>query len=122
MHRAARTAAPLIFLVLGGAVLILLAIAAFLGGSLYAASAVLLALPVTGALATFRFELAPLSVALALSSPLALFAAFFAASLPGFGTGLAWLGLLLVVFAAILLSGYFGRHRKRILTAERADA
>jgi len=82
--------ALLLIVVLIGTLLLVFAVAAFVGANLYIACAFLLALPATAALATFRSSVTPLAVALALSVPVALLTALFATSTPGTGTALAW--------------------------------
>jgi hypothetical protein len=115
-------AAPLLLVALSSTFLLVFGVAALIAGSFVVASACLLSLPVTAALATFRWAVTPLEVALSLSLPLTLLAIFFAVNTPTIATGLTCAAFLSLAFGVALLSGYFGSYRKRKLGADSADA
>lgn len=114
MKSLASPALPLLLVALVGALLLFFAIAVFLSGSVYAAGAVLLSLPVAAALATFRSPLSPLQVALCISAPTAVPAALIG--------NLAWVGFLAAAFVLSWLAGHFGRYRRHARRARRIDA
>ncbi|MFN7693611.1 MAG: hypothetical protein ACK5O3_06115 [Burkholderiales bacterium] len=114
--------APLMLVTMSSTFFLIFGMAAAIAGSIATACACLVVLLVTAALASFQFKVAPFSAAFAVSLPVAALAMFFAASTADFGVGLAWAAFLASVFAFGLLSAYFGRYRRRILEARRADA
>jgi hypothetical protein len=114
-------AAPLVLVALSSTLLLFFGMAAFVAGSIAAACACLLALPIIAALATFRCKVTPLSVAVALSLPVAALATLFAKSNPVLAAGLAWAAFVAFVFVVGLLAACFGRYRKRKLDVRCGD-
>ena len=108
-----RHLAPLLIVMLTGALLLSLAFAASLNGDPWLACIFMLVLPLASALTTFRCSVSPLATALALSSPVALAAVLLSAGAPDSGAAAAWFASVLGGFLLLLLSGKFGRYRRR---------
>ena len=112
----------MLLLVLLGAFLTLLALAAGMVGNLYAAMVIAGAIPLAGAIAAFRSFLAPVQVAISLCAPLTVISAAIALAEPWSWSKLAVLGVPLVAFLLVLVTAQFGRWRRRAISSLRADA
>ena len=103
-----------------GVALLALSVAAAVAGSVYVGGAVLVGLPVTGALAAFRSDLPPNRVAVALTAPTALLSSVLCAANPSTTNALVWSALAVFIFVAVLLSAQFGRWRRSKVLPSRA--
>ena len=111
-----------LLLVLLGAFLTLLALAAGMVGNLCAAMAIAATIPLAGTIAAFRSFLSPVQVAISLCAPLTLISAAIVFAEPWSWSKLAVLGVPLAAFLLVLVTAHFGRWRRRAISSAHADA